>query len=109
MNIGQMRIGLAILSLWPAMALAQSYEGDGVEPGLEPAKDINVPHEDLRILATKIIASVLSYLALAAVTVIVIAGIYLIVGQGSDASKEKAKKITKYTLIGLLVVLFSRI
>ncbi len=51
-----------------------------------------------------IVQKVLLFVALAATVVIVIAGIILIVGMGSDESREKAKKIILYAIIGIIVI-----
>ena len=52
---------------------------------------------------------VLNFLALLAVIFIIVAGIRLIVSQGEEESKEKAKKTILYVIIGLLVILFARV
>ena len=44
---------------------------------------------------------IIGFTALAATVTIVIAGLYLILGLGEDASKDKAKKIILYTVIGM--------
>jgi cytochrome b subunit of formate dehydrogenase len=51
-----------------------------------------------------IVQQVLLFVALAATVVIVIAGIILIVGMGSDESREKTKKIILYAIIGIIVI-----
>src|SRR3989344_1279899 len=101
----KLSIGTALFFATSAVQ-AQVYNGGGVGPGMD---EFQLPRTDLRSLMIRIIQSVLSFLALAAVATIIIAGIYLIVGLGSDESKEKAKKIIQYTLIGLVIVLFSRV
>lgn len=63
----------------------------------------------IRGTIVSIIESVLDFLALIAVIVIIIAGIRLIVSQGEDEQKEKAKKTILYAIIGLVVVLFARV
>jgi len=65
--------------------------------------------DDLRRIIVDILASVLNFLALIAVVVVVIAGIRLIVSQGEDDAKDKAKKTIFYALMGLAVVLFARV
>ena len=40
---------------------------------------------------------------------IVVAGLFLILGMGDETSKDRAKKIVLYTIIGLLVLLFVRV
>ena len=52
---------------------------------------------------------VLNFLALIAVVFVVVAGIRLIVSQGEDEAKDKAKKTILYVIIGLIVVLFARV
>ncbi len=64
---------------------------------------------DLRALVLKIIGWVLSFLALLAVIYIIIAGIRLIVSQGDDDQKGKAKKTIMYVIVGLIVVILARV
>lgn len=64
---------------------------------------------DPRAVIIKILSAVLNFLALIAVVVIVVAGIRLIVSQGEDEAKDKAKKTIFYALAGLVVVLFARV
>ncbi|MBU0767276.1 pilin [Patescibacteria group bacterium] len=54
-----------------------------------------------------VITDLLTYVALLATIVIIIGGIYLIAGAGSDTSIEKAKKIIIYTIVGLLVIILA--
>lgn len=65
--------------------------------------------QDIRQIIVNILASVLNFLALIAVVVVVIAGIRLIVSQGEDDAKDKAKKTIFYALAGLAIVLFARV
>ena len=62
-----------------------------------------------RTIITNILTAVLNFLALIAVVIVVIAGIRLIVSQGEDDAKDKAKKTIFYALIGLVIVLFARV
>lgn len=68
-----------------------------------------VNESGIRQLVINLLTSVLNFLALIAVVVVVIAGIRLIVSQGEDDAKDKAKKTILYALIGLAVVLFARV
>ncbi len=52
---------------------------------------------------------VLNFVALAAVVVIVIAGIRLIVSQGDQEQKETAKKTIFYAIAGLVIILLARV
>lgn len=63
--------------------------------------------DQVRSSVTSVLRTAISYLALAATVVIVIAGIMLIVGMGSEDSMTKAKTIILYTAIGLLIVLLA--
>ncbi len=97
--------------MWnPNTLLAQVYNGGGIKVGIQETNSIaNVANGNVRDIATKILNALLNFLALIAVTMIVIAGLYLILGLGEEEAKEKAKKIIQYTLIGLIVVLFSKV
>lgn len=63
---------------------------------------------NLRDTIGNIVDEALSYAALLAVAVIVIAGFYLILGLGEETAKEKAKKIILYTAIGLIILLTAK-
>ncbi|MDO8468344.1 MAG: hypothetical protein Q7S29_01135 [Candidatus Peribacter sp.] len=92
-----------ILFVLPRIAAAES--------GLGNADEINVGGGgggDLRGAIVRIVLAVLSYVALIAVVVIIIAGIWMIVGLGEESSKERAKKIVIYTIIGLILILIAR-
>jgi hypothetical protein len=102
-------------SLAMAGALACSYastafgqEFAGPTPDVGGLPDASDP-EDVRQVIIDILAAVLNFLALIAVVVIVIAGIRLIVSQGEEEQKEKAKKTIFYAIIGLIIVLFARV
>ncbi len=91
-------------------AVAQVYNGPGLYGGVEHAAGISGPsHMTLRGAVLNILYKVLNYLALIAVAVIIFAGFYLVVSQGSDDVKEKVKKIILYVAIGLLIVFFARL
>lgn len=108
---------LGTLSLWCGWAFvqtasAQVYNGPGPLSGAQatlPALAGLSASTNPRSAIIAILQSVLTFVSLAAVTAVIIAGIYLIVGLGSDDSKEKAKKIIQYTLIGLMIILFSEV
>lgn len=101
-------LAAALGILVPAFAHAAAFDGGGVFEGLGFASAIaGLANGDIRSTTIGIVITVLSFLALLAVIVIIAAGIYLIVGMGSDESKEKAKKMILYTIIGLVVVFFA--
>ncbi len=78
----------------------------GPIPEIPGTPDDNV---DIRGVILNVITFVLDFLALAAVVFIIIAGIRLIVSQGNDDAKDKAKKTIISVIVGLLVVLFARV
>ena len=63
----------------------------------------------VRKIIVAIINAILSFVALIAVAVIVIAGIRLIVSQGEDDAKDKAKKMIIFALAGLAIILLARV
>lgn len=81
------------------------FAGPSPEVGLPGSADEGA----IRDIFTNIIIAVLNFLALIAVAVVIIAGIRLILSQGEEEPKEKAKKTIIYALIGLVVVLFARV
>jgi VIT1/CCC1 family predicted Fe2+/Mn2+ transporter len=90
--------------------LAQVYNGGGIPAGVDATSGITgVSSADPRSVIVNIIATVLNYAALAAFVMVVIAGFYLVLSNGNEENKDKAKKIITYTLIGLVVLLFSRV
>lgn len=101
---------------WAAYALhfstpawASVYTGGGISAGADEAASIGgISGDNIRTVTNSILSGVLSYMALAATVVIIIAGIYLIVGAGDDNSKERAKKIILYTIAGILLILIAR-
>jgi len=63
----------------------------------------------LRGIVVGFIQRVLSFLSLIATITVIIAGFYLILSLGDDTGKDRAKKIILYTLVGLFVILVSRV
>lgn len=86
---------------------AQIYSGGGIEEGVDEASEL-VGGINLREKILDILRTVLSYMALIAVVVIIIAGIRLVVSQGEEEQKEKAKRTVIYAIIGLLIILLAR-
>lgn len=95
----------AALMMRVSTAMAQFA---GPTPDVGGLPDAASP-DDFRQVISNILATVLNFLALVAVVVIVIAGIRLILSQGEEEAKDKAKKTIFYALIGLVVVLFARV
>lgn len=95
----------AALMMRASSAMAQFAGPTPDVGGLPDAADPN----SFRGIIESILVTVLNFLALVAVVVIVIAGIRLILSQGEEEAKDKAKKTIFYALIGLVVVLFARV
>lgn len=85
------------------------YSGGGLEDGVDQVTDGigGVETSDPRQTIINIVKNVVSYMGLAAVIVLIIAGIYLIFSNGSEEAKEKAKKIIIYVIVGLLIIAFA--
>lgn len=90
-----------------SLADAQIYNGGGIQDGIDEAGTI-VGSTDLREKIISILRTVLSYMALAAVVVIVIAGIRLVISGGEEDVKEKARRSILYTVVGLIIILVAR-
>ncbi|MBU0458174.1 hypothetical protein KJ652_04260 [Patescibacteria group bacterium] len=97
--------GLALFISNPAYALAQVYGGGGVAAGVDAAVEAGVgTNANLGTILTDITVAIVKYTALLATIVIIIGGIWLIVGVGDEQAKERAKKIVLFTLIGVILV-----
>jgi hypothetical protein len=98
-------------------AFAQNFSGTNGTDGATFAGSIPaIPgtadpgdESQLREMILALLTAVLNFLALIAVIVVVIAGIRLIISQGEDEQKDKAKKTILYALVGLIIVLFARV
>ncbi len=92
-------------------ALAQVYGGCGLLCGIRNAGGITDLAQTTNItdLILMIVTFVLDITLLLAVVAIIIAGLYLITSNGDEGQKDKAKKIIFYAIIGLILILFSRV
>ena len=62
---------------------------------------------DIRVTVLDVLGRVLNFMALVAVVFIVIAGIRLVISQGDDDQKTKAKNTIFYVIIGLVVIILA--
>jgi len=87
------------------------YQGDGVNAGIEKAGEIEGVSSATSISAVilNIVSFILNLALLLAVVAIIVAGIYLIVSNGDEGQKDKAKRIIFYVIIGIIVILLSRV
>jgi len=73
-----------------------------------PVPDLgNTGGSDIRVVILNILSTVLSFMGLAAVVVIVIAGILMVVSLGDETAKDKAKRIIFYAIIGLVIIIIA--
>lgn len=92
----------ALLTL-PGLARAAGEAlGDAGEIDVGGSGSTNLKQTIINVTKT-----VLTYVSLVAVVVIIIAGIWMILGLGEESSKEKAKKIVIYTIVGLLLIMLA--
>ena len=107
-------IGVPRASLWnsaprPILGPARVFAA-GVVEGLNAMRAVDVPTSgNIRQKIVVILNTAVSYLALAGVIAVIVAGIMLIVGFGSENVTQRAKKIIIYTMIGLAIVFFTRV
>ncbi|MDA0376635.1 MAG: pilin [bacterium] len=97
-------VALSFLAAPKAFAGTPDIFGDVPDIGGVDATDTDT----VRTAILDILGTVLNFLALIAVIVIVIAGIRLILSQGEETEKDKAKKTIFYAIIGLVVVLLAQ-
>lgn len=93
----------AAFSIGKAFAAGRNWAGDPPEalPGTGGP-------EGLRRTIEQVLNTALTFLALLAAIVIVIAGVRLIFSMGDEEGKETAKKTILYAVIGLIVILLAK-
>lgn len=99
-----LRVAAAAFALSPTQALAGLF---GDPPNIEGMANGDDPNA-IRQSVIDVLQTILSFMALIAVIFIVIAGIRLVVSQGEEGEKDKAKKTIIYVIIGLIVILFAK-
>ncbi|MBU2213593.1 pilin [Patescibacteria group bacterium] len=70
--------------------------------------DLGGPSGGIEDTVIDVIKAILSFMALVAVVIIVIAGIRLVVSQGEQEAVEKSKKTILYAVIGLIIILLAQ-
>lgn len=87
------------------------FSGEGLQAGLDAARQyvsgvfIGDPVE----ITLKIVRSILDLVGLAAVVVLIIAGIRLITSMGEDEPRDHAKRMIRNVLIGIILIVLSRV
>ena len=99
--------------LLPQVTHAAVFDGpsNGMVAGLDRIRNkiSGLFQGDLTTVILTILAHVLEFVGLIAVIVIIVAGIQLIIGGGSDDSLKRAKNMILYTVIGLVLIIASRL
>lgn len=99
-----------VLSMLPTRVSAAVFDGGGIAAGVQAARNIRgLSHRPLREAVIIIMINLLNFLSLAAVIVIVSAGVWLVLGFGEESSRDQVKRMIVYTLIGLVIVFFARL
>lgn len=100
---------VAIVS-WSQDISASVYTGKGLFDGMNTLVGTGGISDATSItdLILKLISFLLNIVLLLAVLAVIVAGIYLIVSNGEETSKDKAKKIIFYAIGGIILILFSR-
>ena len=84
------------------------YTGGGVEEGVEQAEGFGTGGSGNVVLTVQnLIYAALSFLALAALIVVIVAGITLLIGGQSEEQRGKAKNMLLWGLVGILIILFA--
>lgn len=112
MNTFLKRVGVdASAATVLAMAWVSTVMADlgGPMPNLPGTAPPGTGESGVRDAIISILNAVLNFLALVAVVIVVIAGIRLIISQGDEGEKDKAKTAIIYALVGLIIVLFARV
>lgn len=106
---GLIALSLALQGTAPAMAAV--YDGCGLLCGLREASSIDgiVATTSITALILAVITFALDIILLVAVLAVIVAGVYLIVSNGDEAQKDKAKNIIYYVIAGIILILFSRV
>jgi type IV secretory pathway VirB2 component (pilin) len=100
-------IGLVVILLAKVIVLT-IYSFLGAENPNIPGVDALIDDDSPRTAIVRVVNSVLTFVGLAAIIAIIVAGLYLILGFGSESAKDRAKQIVIYTLIGLVLIVLAK-
>lgn len=78
-----------------------------VGDGIDLIQGIDVAEGTLRAKIVEIINFVLSFVALVAVIVIIIAGLMFLFSFGNETTIQRAKKVIIYAVVGLVIIFFA--
>lgn len=103
-NVHTRLAAIAAGTLVSASAFAQDFLGSVPTIGNTGTGNAET---DIRMAILSVLQTVLNFMALIAVIFIVIAGIRLVISQGDEGEKDKAKKTIIYVIIGLVIIIFA--
>lgn len=101
----------AATTLWIPGAAAAVYGGGGIKEGLLMASGLGGIASIMSItdLIIVIINFILNIVLLIAVLAIIVAGVYLIISNGEEGQKDKAKTIIMYCVAGIALIMLARV
>ncbi len=109
--LGSLSVALVALSMKIQTASASIFSGDGIRSAIGNLRCLGGIScaTDIRALIVDLIKNVLDFVTLLGMITVIIAGIYLITSNGDEGTKDKAKKIILYTVLGIIIIVFSRV
>lgn len=102
---------LLSLVVFVSPAMASVYGGTGIEGGIDAAAGVGgiTNATSVNDVVVRIILFILDIVLILAVIAIIIAGVYLIVSNGDQGQKDKAKNIIIYVIVGVIIILLARV
>lgn len=93
----------------PSTNAPTGYQGenDPTPKIIVPIRGINHGEGNLVQLMGRLITYLLSIIALAAIVIIIVAGLRMIAGSGSEDQRKKSKQAITWAIIGLILALFA--
>src|SRR3989338_7051331 len=105
-----MLFGMSLLTLAHASVFCPGGSCNGIDYGVNyAANDIGLSTNSPLATINSIIDTAKFYVNILAIAVIVIAGFSLILGLGSENSKETARKIVLYTAVGIIIIALANV
>lgn len=101
--------GAGLLMPWSASAAV--YGGCGLSCGIAPFAGLGGISgvTSIKTLIVILILFLLDIVLFVAIGAVIVAGIYLIVSNGDEGQKDKAKTIVLYAIAGIALIIMSRV
>lgn len=94
--------------LFVSRVQAAVFGGGGLGAGASPFGGMSTNTSIVSIILI-LIAFILNIVVVIAVLAVIIGGVYLIISNGDEAQKDKAKKLIFYAMIGIMVIVLARV